>query len=88
MIIAVFIVPAVIVALTSSWRPATWPASSCWLSPGDVIDGLNAAIYGTIPDSPAVAAADLPGVMFAGAALVGIVGAGAIVLRRYLSVQT
>jgi ABC-2 type transport system permease protein len=88
MIIAVFIVPPIIVALTSELAAGDLARILVLVSPGDVIDGLNAAIFGTIPDSPAVAAADLPDLAYVGAAVVGIVGAGAIVLRRYLTVQT
>lgn len=88
MIIAIFIVPPIIVALTSELAAGDLARILVLASPGDVIDGLNAAIFGTIPDSPAVAAADLPDVAYVGAALVGIVGSGAIVLRRYLTVQT
>ena len=88
MIIAIFIVPSVIVALTSELAAGDLSRILVLASPGDVIDGLNAWTYGTIPDSPAVSAADLPGVVFLGAAIAGIVGAGAIVLRRYLTVQT
>jgi len=88
MIIAIFIVPPIIVALTSELAAGDLARILVLASPGDVIDGLNAAIFGTIPDSPAVAAADLPDVAYVGAALVGIVGSGAVVLRRYLTVQT
>ncbi len=88
MIIAVFIVPSVVVALTSELAAGDLARVLVLGSPGDVIDGLNASIYGTFPDSPAVAAADLPAVAFVAATIVGIVGAGAIVLRRYQTVQT
>jgi hypothetical protein len=56
-------------------------------SPGDLIDGLNAAIFGTFPDSPAVLAADLAGWVYVVATVVGIVGCLAIVLRRYLRIE-
>ncbi len=88
MIIAIFIVPSVVVALTSELAAGDLARVLVLGSPGDVIDGLNASIYGTFPDSPAVAAADLPGLAFVGATIVGIVGAGALVLRRYETVQT
>ena len=88
MIIATFIVPPVIVALTSELAAGDLARVLVLASPGDVIDGLNASIYGTIPDSPAVSAADLPGLAFGGATVVGIVGAAALVLRRYQTVQT
>jgi ABC-2 type transport system permease protein len=88
MIIAVFIVPPIIVGLTSELAAGDLARILVLFSPGDVIDGLNAAIFDTIPDSPAVAAADLPDVAYIGAAVVGIVASAGLVLRRYLTVQT
>lgn len=88
MIIAVFIVPPIIVALTSELAAGDLARIFVLFSPGDVIDGLNAGVFGTIPDSPAVAQADLPTLVYVGATLVGILGAAIIVLRRYLTVQT
>ncbi len=88
MIIAIFIVPPIIVALTSELAAGDLARIFVLFSPGDVIDGLNAGVFGTIPDSPAVAQADLPAVAYIGATVAGIVGSVAIVLRRYLTVQT
>ena len=48
------------------------------------VGGVNAAIFGTIADSPAVQASDLPGWAFVVAAIVGIAGGLALLLRRYL----
>jgi ABC-2 type transport system permease protein len=87
-IIATFIVPPIIVAITSELSAGDLSRILVLVSPGDIIDGLNAAIFGTIPDNPAVAAADLPDIAFIGAAIVGSVLAVAIVLRRYQTVQT
>jgi ABC-2 type transport system permease protein len=86
MIIAVFIVPPIIVAVTSELAAGDLARLLVLASPGDVIDGLNAAIFGTIPDSPV--AGDLPDLVFVVAAIVGSVGSAIIVLRRYLTVQT
>ncbi|MFP5342835.1 MAG: hypothetical protein ACLGIJ_07930 [Candidatus Limnocylindria bacterium] len=87
-IIATFIVPPIVVALTSELGAGDLARGLVLVSPGDLIDGLNAGVFGTIPDSPAVAAADLPEALFVVATLVGIAAAAAIVLRRYLTVQT
>ncbi|MBA2702024.1 MAG: hypothetical protein H0U58_10025, partial [Chloroflexi bacterium] len=43
----------------------------------------NAAIFGSIPDSAAVASADLAGRVFVLAAALGIAASLAIILRRY-----
>lgn len=87
-IIAVFIVPPIIVGLISELAAGDLAGILVVLSPGDVVDGLNAAIFGTIPDSPAVSAANLPEIAYVVAAVVGTVGALAIILRRYLTVTT
>ena len=47
-------------------RARTSPGSSVLLSPADILDGTNAAIFGSIPDSPVVAALDLPGWAYVG----------------------
>lgn len=88
MIIAIFIVPPIIVGLTAELAASDLARVLVLLSPTDVIDGLNAAIFGTIPDGFAVAAADLPDAAYVIAAVVGAGAAFAIVLRRYLTVQT
>ena len=87
-IIAVFIVPPIIVGLISELAAGDLARILVVLSPADVHDGLNAAIFGTIPDSPAVSAANLADVAYVVAAVVGTVGALAIILRRYLTVTT
>ena len=56
-------------------------------SPGDILDGTNAWIYGSIPDSPIVASLDLPGVVYLAAAVVGIVVATGLTIRRYLTIR-
>lgn len=87
-IIAVFIVPPIIVGLTSELGAGDLARALVLLSPGDLIDGLNAAIFSTIPDSQAVAAADLPDAAYVAAAVIGVVAGAVVVLRRYLTIQT
>ena len=52
-------------------------------SPADLVDGFNAAVFGTIPDGPAVSNADLPGWTFVVASVVWIVVLLGAILRRY-----
>lgn len=85
-IIAAFLIPSIVVALatgTLSGSAADWIVV---LSPVDVLDGSNAALFGGRPDSDAVAAADLDAMAFVGAALIGIAGVVAITIRRYLRI--
>ena len=55
-------------------------------SPADVLDGTNAAIFGAIPDGPVVAALDLPGWLYVGAAALEIAAAVGLTIRRYLRI--
>jgi ABC-2 type transport system permease protein len=82
-IIAVFIVPPIIVQIVATRSLGDVSRILLLASPADLIDGLNAAIFGTLPDSPAVLAADLPGWAFAVAVLAGSALCVAAVLRRY-----
>jgi ABC-2 type transport system permease protein len=86
-IIAVFIVPPIIVTVVAQLQAGDAARVLLFASVGDLLEGLNAAIYGTIADSPAVLAADYPGWVYVVATLVGIVGGGAIVIRRYQRVS-
>ncbi|HET7168967.1 MAG TPA: hypothetical protein VFI69_07160 [Candidatus Limnocylindrales bacterium] len=86
-IIAAFIIPPIIVALLSRLAAGDAARALVLLSPGDVIEGLNAAIFGTIADgSPAVMAADLPDWSYVAASVVGVVACVLLVVRRYLRV--
>jgi len=89
-IIAVFIIPPIIVAILSQGGVgnADIARASVLLSPGDILVGANAAIFGSIPDSPSVAAANLPGWSFIVAAIVGSVGSIALTVRRYQRIST
>ena len=83
-IIAVFIIPPIIVAIIGSQSSEDFARIVVFLSPGDILDGTNAAIFGSIPDSPVVASLDLPGWAYLVAAAVGIVGSIGLTVRRYL----
>ena len=86
-IIAAFIIPPVIVALVASLSVSDLARVLVLLSPGDILEGLNAAIYDTFSEnSAAVLAADLPGWAYVVATLVGIAGSVVLVVRRYLGV--
>lgn len=86
-IIAVFIIPPLVVALLAELAVGDLASILVLFSPADVIDGFNAAMFDTIPDNPAIAAADLPGWAFLAAAGAWIVGCIALLIRRYLLVS-
>jgi ABC-2 type transport system permease protein len=85
-IIAVFIIPPIVVALVGRQTSDDVARFLVFLSPGDILDGTNAAIFGSIPDSPTVASLDLPGWSYVLAAAVGIVGSVGLTIRRYLRI--
>jgi ABC-2 type transport system permease protein len=89
-IIAVFIIPPIIVAILGAGGVGNpdIARAAVLLSPGDILVGTNAAIFGSVPDSPSVAAANLPGWTFIVAAVVGAVGCVLLTLRRYLRIST
>jgi ABC-2 type transport system permease protein len=84
-IIAAFIIPPIIVALTAELAVGDLARALILLSPGDVLDGANAAIFGTIADNPAVSFAQLPAWSYVAATAIGVAGSIALLLRRYLS---
>lgn len=86
-IIAVFIVPPIIVAVVSELAAGDAARLLLFVSIGDLLEGLNAAIFGTIAASPAVTSANFPGWVYVAAILVGIGGGIALVIRRYQGVS-
>ena len=85
-IIGAFIVPPIVVALSARLAAGGLARALVLVTPGDLLDGANAAIFGSIPDSPAVAAAGLPAWSYLAAASIGIAACVALVLRRYLRI--
>ena len=85
-IIAVFIVPPIIVGIFTASSGGDTARIVQLLSPGDVVEGVNRAIYGPITIAGQTIVALLDGWVYGVAALVYIVGSLAIVVRRYLTV--
>jgi len=85
-IIAVFIIPPIILAIIYEQSGQDLARATILFSPADVLAGTNAAIFGSIPDSPVVSAVDLPGWAYVGAAAIGIVATIGLTVRRYLRI--
>jgi ABC-2 type transport system permease protein len=85
-IIAVFIIPPIIVAIVSGLTNPDLARAIILFSPGDILDGTNAAIFGSIPDNPVVASLDLAGWVYVAAAAVEIAAAVGLTVRRYLRI--
>ena len=82
-IIAAFLIPSVITILIVELAVTDVARLVVLFSPADLVDGFNAAVFGTIPDGPAVSTADLPGWTYAVASVVWIVVLLGAILRRY-----
>jgi ABC-2 type transport system permease protein len=87
-IIAIFIIPPIVVALLVGGMFGNDDLARfvILLSPGDVLDGTNAAIFGVVAVESQISRVDLPGWAYLLAALVGIVGSMALTIRRYLRI--
>jgi ABC-2 type transport system permease protein len=85
-IIAVFIVPQIVALIAAELAAGDLARLFILASPQDLVDGANSAIFGVIPYSVAVAAADLSGAVFVGTAIVVGAGCVALVVRRYLRI--
>jgi ABC-2 type transport system permease protein len=86
-VIAIAIIPPIVIGLVGSLVGQDSARLLILFSPGDVLDGTNAWIYGAIPDSPIVAALNLPGVTYLAAAVIGIAAATGLTIRRYLTIR-
>ena len=87
LVLTVVIIPPIIVTLVARLGVGDLAQLLVLASPADILDGTNAAIFGSVPDSPAVAAINLPGWAYVAAALGGIGASIALVVRRYLRVS-
>ena len=82
-IIAIFLVPNIAASMLVGFDAGLVAQVSVLLSPADVLDGVNAALFGTRPDNIVVARADIPDEMFLVAAGAWIVGSVVVLVRRY-----
>ena len=82
-IIAVSIIPPVLVALLTALTGSDTARVIVLFSPGDVLDGANAWIFGSISENPAIVALGLPGQLYVTSAIVVSAVAIALTVRRY-----
>jgi ABC-2 type transport system permease protein len=87
-IIAVFIIPPIVVEIIAAQTSQDLARLIILFSAGDVLDGANAAIFGSLPSGAVVASVDLPGWVYLAAAGIGIVGTIGLTIRRYLRIAT
>ena len=87
-IIAAFIIPPIIVGLIGTLTNQDLARFIILFSPGDVLDGTNSALFGSISENPVVSSIGLPGWAYIAAAVVGIVVTVGLTVRRYLRIAT
>ena len=86
-IIALFIVPPIVVSIIAALSVPDIARVLLLVSPSDVVDGVNAAVYGPLRiGGETFVIAELEGWVYVLTALVYAVGSLAIVVRRYLTV--
>jgi ABC-2 type transport system permease protein len=86
-IIAALIIPSIVVAILSELSFGEIGDLLVLLSPSDVLDGINAALFDTAPGSPVVLEADLPGYAYIAAAIIATVAAIGLTIRRFLRIS-
>ena len=82
-IMAAFIVPPIVVAVVAELAAGDAARLLIFTSVADILEGVNAVVFDTLAASEVVLAANFPGWIYVAAAVAGIVGGFAIVLRRY-----
>ena len=82
-IIAVFVVPTIVAQLLAELASGPIAQIAVLLSPGEVLEGVNAVLFDVRSDSDAVLAAGLDGWAYVAAAAAWMVGAIVMLLRRY-----
>lgn len=87
-IIAVFIVPTIVAQLFAELATGPLSQAAVLLSPGDVLEGVNAYLFDIVPDAPAVVAADLDGWVYVVAAAAWLVISVGLLFRRYWTIET
>ena len=85
-IIAVFIIPPIVVALMAELAVGDAARVLVLASPGDILDGVNAAVFDAVSPNPTIVAANLPGWTYLATVFVGTAACFGLVLRRYVSV--
>ncbi len=86
-IIGIFLLPNIVAALLVELETGSLGHLAVLLSPADVLDGVNATLFGTAPDNPTVEAADLDGWIYLATVAAWIVGSLTLLMRRYRRIE-
>jgi ABC-2 type transport system permease protein len=85
-IIAIFLIPNIAASMLVGLGTGTVGQLAVLLSPADVLDGVNAFLFGTNPDNVVARRADIPGPVYVAAAVAWIAGSLLVLARRYRSI--
>ena len=86
-IIAIFIIPPLVIAVAQEVARGGFAQYIVLLGPAQVLDGVNAFLFGRTPSDEMVQFARLPGPVYVGAALIMATAAVAVLLRRYQKIE-
>jgi ABC-2 type transport system permease protein len=86
-IIGVFLIPNIASSLLVELETGLLGQIALLLSPADILDGVNAFLFGVASDNPAVDGAGLDGWVFLAAAFAWIIGSLAVLVRRYQRIE-
>jgi len=87
-IIAVFLIPSIAAAMLVEFETGLLGQIAVLLSPADVLEGVNAYLFGTWFDESAARDSGIEGWVFVAAALAWIAGSTVVLARRYRSIAT
>lgn len=86
-IIGIFLIPNIAAALLVELETGLLGQLAILVSPADILDGVNAFLFGVASDNPAVDGAGLDGWVFLVAAFAWTVGSLAVLARRYQRIE-
>jgi hypothetical protein len=86
-IIGLFLVPNLAASLLQALESGIFGQVVLLLSPADVLDGVNAFLFRTVPDNPAVWRSDIDGWVFLVVAGCWVVGSLAVLAWRYRTIE-
>ena len=86
-IIGIFLIPNIAASLLVELGTGWLGQVAVLLSPADVLDGVNAFLFGVAPDNRRSPRPDLDGSVYLAAAVAWIVGSLAVLARRYQRIE-
>ena len=86
-IIAIFVIPPIVISVVQEVARGDLAGYVVLLGPAQVLDGVNAFLFGQPPSDQMVQFARLPGPVYVAAALVMAAAAVGVLLRRYQKIE-